>query len=133
MAFFGVTKLGYQDSIREHVRDPPVTPISAFRSGQYRDPNFTLPKIDRRGASQDVARSRDTPNAVTPFTGQTAAYGYGPCSSNEELQRMKHKYIVNPTGAYSCAVVYRTTVVFYRVMCVKRTNGLLERTKNVYL
>jgi hypothetical protein len=105
MAFFGVTKLGYQDTIREHVRNPPVTPISAFRSGQYRDPNFTLPKVDRCGTSQDLGKTCNKPDAVTSFSGQTAAYGHGPCSSNEELQRMKRKYIVNPAGGYSSVTV----------------------------
>ena len=39
MAFFGLTQLGYQDAIREHMNDPPKTPQATFRSGDYRDPS----------------------------------------------------------------------------------------------
>jgi hypothetical protein len=98
MAFFGLTKLGYQDTIREHVRDPSTTPISAFRSGQYRDPNFSISKAEKCGTPPDVAKKYDTPDDASSFAAQTVAYGQGPCSSNEELHRMRQKHIRNPAG-----------------------------------
>ncbi len=36
MAFFGFTQLGYQDAIREHLKDPGFSPQHLYRSGLYR-------------------------------------------------------------------------------------------------
>jgi len=45
MAFFGITHLGYQDPIREHVVDTGKTPQYIFQSGLYREPPYRLPPI----------------------------------------------------------------------------------------
>jgi hypothetical protein len=91
MAFFGVTQLGYQDTIREHVRDPKMTPIAAFRSGAYRDPNFRLPQV-----VEPCQLSADEAKQNKYAKDQMAGYNRGPCGSNEELRRLKHKHITSP-------------------------------------
>jgi len=116
MAFFGLTKLGYQDPIREHVFDPKITPISAFRSGEYRDPNFRLPKtIEKCDTAAAGGKEHHMPDAATPFTGQTVGYNRGSCASHEELMRMRQKHIVNPTGSYLCDQIVLSSFFLYFV------------------
>ena len=100
MAFFGLTQLGYQDPVREHVCDPKVTPISAFRSGEYRNPDFRLPKTIDKCDTPSGEGKHHLPEAPSPFTSQTSGYHGGPCTSHEELLRMRQKHIVNPNGLY---------------------------------
>ena len=91
MAFFGLTKLGYQDTIREHVQEPKTTPISAFRSGSYRDPDYRLPKPDQC----DFPPSDELPGArLDP----TARYDRGPCASHQKLDHNKTAGILCPKG-----------------------------------
>jgi len=91
MAFFGLTKLGYQDMIREHVNEQKTTPISAFRSGTYRDPEFRLPKPDQC----DLPPSDELPGARED---PTARYYRGPCASHEKLAHNKTAGILCPKG-----------------------------------
>jgi len=92
MAFFGLTHLGYQDAIREHMRDPPKTPQHVFRSGLYRDPAkaklFLPPIVD----------SADKPRASIVPTDQLAGYGPGHQGSHVEYTRLRTKHIRNPIG-----------------------------------
>jgi len=91
MAFFGLTQLGYQDTIREHVSETKTTPISAFRSGSYRDPNYRLPKPDQCDfpPTDELPGTRQDP---------TARYNRGPCGSNEKLNRFKIAGVMCPKG-----------------------------------
>lgn len=91
MAFFGVTHLGYQDTIREHVRDPEHTPQYIYRSGLYRDPSqIRLPPIGRDTQNPDIA-------------GQ----GSAPQVSYKEYQRRLHKHVTTPQEPQE---VYRKAV-----------------------
>ena len=89
MAFFGLTAVGYQDTIREHVKEPKTTPISAFRSGSYRDPDYRLPKPDKC----DLPPTDELPGArLDP----TARYDRGPCASQRKLDHNKTAGIMCP-------------------------------------
>ena len=91
MAFFGLTQLGYQDTIREHVNEPKTTPISAFRSGTYRDADYRLPKPEQCDFP---------PSGELPGTRQdpTARYERGPCASQRKLDHNKTAGIMCPKG-----------------------------------
>ena len=89
MAFFGLTQLGYQDTIRAHVKEPQLSPQYIYRSGMYRDPNKVhLPPIDRR----------DLPEPSIVPIDQVSGYGPGPLGSHVEHTRMRTKHIRNPQG-----------------------------------
>lgn len=89
MAFFGLTQLGYQDTIREHVQCPRLTPQEIFRSGMYRDPSkVLLPPIDKK----------DLPEPSIVPIDQVSGYGPGPMGSFVERKRMQTKHIRNPKG-----------------------------------
>jgi len=93
MAFFGLTQLGYQDTIREHVKEPKTTPISAFRSGSYRDAEYRLPKPDQC----DYPPSNELPGTrVDP----TARYERGHCGSQQKLDHNKTAGIMCPKGMH---------------------------------
>ena len=90
MSFFGITQLGYQDTIREHVRDPGFSPQHLYRSGEYRNPSAVkLPPLKR---PEDLPRPSIVP------TDQVSGYGPGPQGSYVELTRMQSKHIRNPKG-----------------------------------
>jgi len=91
MAFFGLTQLGYQDTIREHVKEPKTTPISAFRSGTYRDADYRLPKPEQCDfpPSDELPGTRQDP---------TARYERGPCASQQKLDHNKTAGIMCPKG-----------------------------------
>src|SRR6218665_1996676 len=95
MAFFGLTQLGYQDTIREHVRQPDVTPQYVFRSGLYRDSTFRLPPL--KGQLGDKER---VPSAADGGgnSAQIAGYGPGHRGSYKELTRLKEKHATSPHG-----------------------------------
>jgi len=105
MAFFGLTKLGYQDTIREHVSEQKTTPISAFRSGSYRDPEFRLPKPDQCDfpASDELPGAREDP---------TARYHRGPCASFEQLHHNKMAGILCPKGRMASSSSTTTTLEY---------------------
>lgn len=88
MAFFGLTQVGYQDAIREHVRDPPVTPQYVYRSGLYRDPTYsnTLPPISANASRRPSIVPKD----------QASGFGPGPQGSYREYTRLKYKHIRDP-------------------------------------
>lgn len=91
MAFFGLTQLGYQDDIREHMRNPPRTPQHVYRSGLYRDSSkskINLPPIE----------TTDKPRASIVPTDQMSGYGPGHQGSHVEYTRLRTKHIRNPTG-----------------------------------
>lgn len=89
MAFFGLTQLGYQDAIREHMRDPPKTPQHTYRSGEYRNASnkVNLPPIENKKPAQA---------SVIP-TDQLSGYGAGHQGSHVEFVRLRKKHIRNPT------------------------------------
>lgn len=106
MAFFGLTQIGYQDTIRENVREPEVTPQYIFRSGLYRDPTFQI--------SHQVTKKQDSEAASGGATASNAArygtifYGPGHRGSNSEFTKMKEKHAVNPEGLTE---IYRRPVI----------------------
>ncbi len=88
MAFFGLTQLGYQDTIREHVKEPEFSPQNLYRSGEYRDPNAVkLPPI-----------KTDLPQPSIVPIDQVSGYGPGPQGSYVEYTRQQTKHIRNPKG-----------------------------------
>ena len=89
MAFFGITQLGYQNTIREHTKEPMITPQHVFHSGMYRDPSWEtkLPPIEK---------SKERPSVVP--VDQVSGYGAGPQGSHTEFTRMKTKNIRGPKG-----------------------------------
>jgi len=98
MAFFGLTQLGYQDTIREHVKEPEVTPQYVFRSGLYRNPSqVKLPPI-----------KKDLPQASIVPIDQVSGYGAGPTGSYIEHTRQRTKHIRNPAEPKD---IYRRPVV----------------------
>lgn len=97
MAFFGLTQLGYQDTIREHARNADLTPQYIYRSGLYRDPNVKLPPI-----------KKDLPQASIVPIDQVSGYGPGHQGSYVEYTRMKKKHIRNP---FEIQDTYRRPVV----------------------
>jgi len=105
MAFFGLTKLGYQDTIREHVSEQKTTPISAFRSGSYRDPEFRLPKADQC----DFPPSDELPGARQ---GPTARYDRGPCASFQQLHHNKMAGIMCPKGTISKTSLFSSSLEY---------------------
>ena len=92
MAFFGITQMGYQDTIREHMHEPPKTPQQTFRSGDYRDPSkrINLPPIREK-----------KPVAASVGTDQFSGYGPGHEGSYKEYTRLQAKHIRNPAGGKS--------------------------------
>merc|ERR1712121_36129 len=100
MAFFGLTQLGYQDSIREHVQDPQFSPQNHYRSGIFRDKSVKLPPIKSNA---------DLPEASIVPIDQVSGYGPGPQGSYEELTRKKTKHIRNPNGPKSFYRIGPTT------------------------
>ena len=83
MSFFGLTQLGHQDPIREHVRDPGFSPQDLYRSGQYRDPEVPkLPPI-----------KTDLPRPSIVPTDQLSSYGPGAQGSHVEFSRQRAKHI----------------------------------------
>lgn len=95
MAFFGLTHLGYQDTIREHVRQPDLTPQYVFRSGLYRDSTFRLPPL--KGQLEDAERATSA-TVAGEDRGQTVGYGPGHRGSHKELTRLKEKHATSPQG-----------------------------------
>ena len=91
MAFFGLTHLGYQETIREHVKNPGFSPQYIYRSGLYRSPTqvseLKLPSI-----------KKDLPEPSIMPVDQVSGYGPGPHGSYVEYTRMKNKHIRNPIG-----------------------------------
>ena len=81
MAFFGVTGLGYQDAIRENVRQPEITPQYVFRSGLYRDPLF--------GQSPAGSKQSDDLCVNATTSSNTAKRAI---TSHAELQRLKERH-----------------------------------------
>ncbi|ELT99845.1 hypothetical protein CAPTEDRAFT_226928 [Capitella teleta] len=88
MSFFGLTQLGYQDTIREHLKEPELTPQYIYRSGLYRDKSVTLPPI-----------KKDLPQASIVPIDQLSGYGPGHRGSHNELVRMQMKHIRNPKAS----------------------------------
>ena len=84
MAFFGLTQIGYQDTIREHVRHPEFSPQHLYRSGEYRTPESAkfLPPI-KNGISMPL---------IIP-TDQLSSYGPGAQGSHIEFTRQRTKHI----------------------------------------
>lgn len=102
MAFFGITKLGYQNHIREHVRDPVLTPQHVFESCLYRDPKYMLPRLEHRSV------------VTLPPAGcadRTCRYGEGHGKSYWELMRLQQEFIVNPKGKRPTCSPRTVTVV----------------------
>ena len=96
MAFFGLTQLGYQDTIREHVKDPSLTPQHIFRSGLNRqEPKIILPPIDPKALPQAP---------IVPID-QVSGYGPGPLGSYGEFTRHRTKHIRNPKGIFQMSVL----------------------------
>jgi len=88
MAYFGLTQLGYQNTIRENVRCPEFSPQHLYRSGQFRDPAAVkLPPIKSRG---------DLPEPSIVPIDQVSGYGPGPQGSYLEYTRQRTKHIRNP-------------------------------------
>lgn len=98
MAFFSLTQMGYQDTIREHMNDPPTTPQHIFRSGLHRDKGISLPPID-----QNPKKHAD----IVP-NGQLSGHGPGHEGSYKEYMRLRHKHIRNPQEIQD---VYRHPVI----------------------
>ena len=92
MAFFGLTQLGYQDAIREHMKQPIHTPQYIFRSGMYRDKSkVNLPPIEQKDKKQA---------SIVP-TDQLSGYGPGHQGSYVEFTKLRKKHIRNPKGRCS--------------------------------
>ena len=88
MAFFGLSQLGYQDTIREHLNKPGFSPQHLYRTGQYRDPDAVkLPPI-----------KPNLPQASIVPIDQVSGYGPGPQGSYVEYTRQRQKHIRNPQG-----------------------------------
>lgn len=79
MTFFGVTQLGYQNQIREYIRNP------TDHSKTY------LPPVP---GSKPKAQP-----SVLPVD-QLSGYGAGPEGSYKELRRLEIKHIRCPSGKY---------------------------------
>ena len=85
MAFFNLTQLGYQDTIREHVRHPDFSPQHLYRSGEYRNPDAVkFPPIQNKA---------DLPRPDIVPTDQISAYGPGAQASHVEFTRQRTKHI----------------------------------------
>ncbi|XP_013379242.1 testis-expressed protein 49 [Lingula anatina] len=91
MAFFGLTEMGYQDTIREKVVNPTFNP-------QY-DPMDKLPPI--------VDREKLPRPSIIPIN-QVSAYGAGPQGSYVEYTRQRTKHIRNPKGPLA---IYRDKTI----------------------
>jgi hypothetical protein len=91
MAFFGVTRLGYQDTIRENVRQPELTPQHIFRSGLYRDPTYRLAStstsIDNTQLDENI-----TPQYTDLKAQETEKSAKRTLKSHAELQRLKERH-----------------------------------------
>ena len=97
MAFFGLTQLGYQDTIREHVKDPMLTPQHIYRSGLSRqEPKIILPPID----------PNTLPQAPIVPINQVSGYGPGPLGSYGEFTRHRTKHIRNAKGTVIIRFAY---------------------------
>ena len=89
MAFFGLSQLGYQDTIREHLHKPGFTPQHHYRSGEFRNPDAVkLPPIDKS----------ELPQASIVPVDQISGYGPGHQGSYVEYTRQRTKHIRNPKG-----------------------------------
>lgn len=122
MAFFGITQLGYQDTIREHMNNPPKTPQQTFRSGDYRDPakRINLPPIDDR-----------KPMAASVCTDQFSGYGPGPEGSYKENTRLLNKHIRRPADVED---IYRYPVITStQIAQWKRDEPLREKEPWTYV
>ena len=110
MAFFGLTQLGYQDTIREHVKDPGLTPQHIFRSGIYRqEPKVRLPPIHKA----------DLPEASIVPIDQVSGYGAGPVGSHVEFSRQRTKHIRNPNGRSIDNLLYNFSIyVIIMTICM---------------
>ena len=96
MALFGLTKLGYQNTVREHMNVTEHTPQFVFHSGLYRTPDkIQLPPVD----------GKELPYPSIIPTDQMSAYGPGNRGSYDEYMRQRSKHIRNPKGAYSIAAI----------------------------
>lgn len=89
MTFFGITHLGYQNHIREHVCNPKITPQHVYEAGLYRDPKYLLPRLERITLHTLPPKDCDD---------QTCRYGQGHGNSYYELNRLQEQHIVNPKG-----------------------------------
>ena len=90
MAFFGLTQLGYQDTIRENLNSPQFSPQHVYRSGLYRTPSAVkLPPIKTRSELPEPS--------IVPID-QVSGYGAGPQGSYVEYTRQMTKHIRNPQG-----------------------------------
>ena len=84
MSFFGITQLGYQNKIREYIRNP------IDHSQSY------LPPIEG---------SKPKPQPSVLPVDQMSGYGPGPEGSYKELRRLEIKHIRCPSGKiihFSC-------------------------------
>ena len=97
MSFFGLTRLGYENPMREHMKDPPLHPVQVFRSGLYRDPKFHLPPPSyiRRSWTDYLPPDRCYSLATSD---RTCQYGPGHENSFSEFKRMRVQGIANPKG-----------------------------------
>jgi len=128
--------MGYQDTIREHVKEPKTTPISAFRSGSYRDPDYRLPKPDQC----DFPPSDELPGARQD---PTARYDRGPCASFGKLDHNKTAGIMCPKGMIGAPVVVTVLLSFTQFThysrllqsekprIIMRTKFLVRHTRSV--
>ena len=83
MSFFGLTQLGYQNSIQARVKNPEVVRPLGESIGR-------LPPIDK---------SRLPRPSIIPID-QVSGYGAGPQGSYVEHTRMRTKHTRNPEGIY---------------------------------
>jgi len=103
MALFGLTQLGYQDTMREHLNDPHPTPQHIFRSGLYREPPYrnTQPcaSTDADKPTQDTeanmdSTSRPCPNLPPGYIATDASHK--DLKRSIEMQTYNHE----PTAVY---------------------------------
>ena len=87
MSFFGLSQLGYQNTIRESSARAKSDPLRADRQlGFVAFP----PLVDK-----------DPPKRSIVPINQVSAYGPGPQDSYVEFTRMRTKHIRTPKGKYS--------------------------------
>jgi len=123
MAFFGLTQLGYQDTIREHLNSPQFSPQHVYRSGLYRNPSAVkLPPIKTRSELPEPS--------IVPID-QVSGYGAGPQGSYVEYTRQMTKHIRNPQEPKD--IFRHTPVTSHEIARWRRDEPIREKEPWTYV